>query len=105
MDPSEDCYSGFQAQGPAGEDLEHLLRQQGIKHIYVGGLATDYCVRATVLDALQRGFEVTVLEDAIRGVSDEGARIALDEMTRAGAKIVTLPALPILALKEKGREI
>lgn len=77
-----DAYSGFD-----GTDLVARLRGAGIRHVLVGGLATDYCVKATVLDALRAGFEVTVLCDAIAAVDVEpgdGVR-ALQEMARAGA--------------------
>ena len=56
----------------------------------VGGLATDYCVRHTVLDALKEGFEVTLLEDAIRGVNQEDSKRAIKEMLEAGATTATV---------------
>ena len=77
-----DAYSGFDATG-----LAQLLREAGITRVLVGGLATDYCVKATVLDALRAGFDVTVLREAIAAVEVEpgdGER-ALEEMTHAGA--------------------
>jgi nicotinamidase/pyrazinamidase len=67
------------------------LHARGVNHVYVGGLATDYCVRHSVLDALQQGFSVTVLTDAVRAVNmtaDDGNR-ALDEMRTAGATLAT----------------
>jgi nicotinamidase/pyrazinamidase len=82
--PDEEAYSGFQ-----GTDLADLLRKRGIRRVFVGGLATDYCVKATALDAVKHGFETTVLEDAIRGVEvqpGDSAR-ALEEMKRAGIKL------------------
>jgi len=71
--------------------LEQLLRDRGVDRLYVAGLATDYCVKNTVLDALQAGFEVTVVEDAIRGVEVEpgDSQRALEEMRRAGAVLAT----------------
>ncbi len=81
-----DAYSGFQATS-----LTDLLRDAGVKRVLVGGLATDVCVKATVLDALAAGFETTVLADAVAAVDVEegdGDR-ALDEMVRAGATIET----------------
>ena len=80
-----DAYSGFD-----GTDLADLLREAGITHVLVGGLATDYCVKATVLDALGAGFDVTVLCDAVASVevqAGDGER-ALEEMKRAGARNV-----------------
>ena len=81
-----DAYSGF-----AGTDLHERLRHAGVKRLFVGGLATDYCVRATVLDALSCGLAVTILEDCIAGVEvqpGDSAR-ALKEMVQAGAQLST----------------
>ena len=61
--PDEEAYSGFQ-----GTELAKILRERGVTRVVVCGIATDYCVRATAHDALQEGFEVLLLEDAIRGV-------------------------------------
>ncbi|HET9052247.1 MAG TPA: isochorismatase family protein, partial [Candidatus Dormibacteraeota bacterium] len=86
-DPGRDAYSAF--DGPA---LAAALRAQGVRRVLVGGLATDYCVRATALDALREGFEVVVLADAIRAVDvteGDGDR-ALDELRAAGATVVSV---------------
>ncbi len=91
----EDGYSGFTMRDPrTGEErpteLEGLLRSHGVARVVVCGLATDYCVRATVLDALRLGFETTVLADAVAAVDlavGDGDR-ALDEMRAAGASVV-----------------
>ena len=83
--PEEEAYSGFQGTG-----LADLLRKRVIRRVFVGGLATDYCVKATALDAAKSGFEVTVLEDAIRGVevhAGDCAR-ALEEMKCAGIRLL-----------------
>ena len=61
-------YSAFEGTTPEGRTLLADLRRRGVTHLYVGGLATDYCVRASVLDALDAGLRVTVLADAIAGV-------------------------------------
>lgn len=82
-----DAYSGFE-----GTDLAVQLRKRGVKRVYVGGLATDYCVLNTVKDALAHGFEVYLLEDAIRAVnvhSDDGPN-AIAEMLQCGAKSIDL---------------
>lgn len=92
----EDGYSGFTMRDPvSGEErateLEDMLRHRGVERVVIGGLATDYCVRATSLDALDRGFGVTVLTDAVAAVdleSGDGAR-ALDEVRDAGAELAT----------------
>ena len=88
MDPDEDAYSSFQARDDDGTDFATLLRRRGVRRLFVGGLATDYCVRATALDGLAAGFEVVVLEDAVRAVDvqpGDGER-ALTEMAAAGAR-------------------
>jgi nicotinamidase/pyrazinamidase len=66
-----------------------MLRERGVTRLLVGGLATDYCVKQTVLDGLQQGFQVVVLEDAVRGVNlqPDDARRALEEMQRGGAQV------------------
>lgn len=96
-DPNEDSYSGFDAQTKGKKPFAKSLKENGIEHIYVGGLATDYCVKATVLDALKQGFKVTVLADAIRGVDVKpGDSInAIQEMKRAGADTAVLKDLKL----------
>ncbi|MCC6545507.1 MAG: isochorismatase family protein [Nitrospirae bacterium] len=88
--PDKDAYSGFD-----GTDLDARLCEQTIKRLFVGGLATDYCVLNTVRDARRLGYEVYLLADAIRAVNvkpDDG-RQAEEEMDRLGAKPVTLDVL------------
>ncbi|MBI5327178.1 MAG: nicotinamidase [Deltaproteobacteria bacterium] len=93
--PNEDSYSGFQARNYEKKPFTDSLREKGIKHVYVGGLATDYCVRATVLDALKQGFNVTVLIDAIKGVDIKpgDSAEAIKEMEGAGANKAVLADL------------
>lgn len=89
--PGRDGYSAFEGHTATGDALLHDLREKNIGHLYIGGLATDYCVRHSALDALKSGFQVTVLTDAIAGVDlqpDDSTR-ALDEMQRAGAQFAT----------------
>jgi nicotinamidase/pyrazinamidase len=88
MDPEEDSYSAFQGKTAEGVDFLEELKRRGIDRLYVGGLATDYCVRFTVLDARRAGFDVIVLEDGIRGVDLQpgDSQRALDEMKGAGAQ-------------------
>jgi len=86
-----DSYSEFAGADGQGRSLDDLLRKHEVKRLYVVGLATDYCVRATVLDGLQHGYEVFVITDGIRAVNvhpDDGAK-ALAEMKQAGAHLVT----------------
>ncbi len=85
IDESADGYSGFD-----GTNLAQILRDQQVKEVWVGGLATDYCVKHTVLDALQQGFEVKALADAMRAVNvnpNDGTE-AIAEMRAAGAEVV-----------------
>jgi nicotinamidase/pyrazinamidase len=87
MDPEEDAYSCFQARAEQGADFASLLAAREIQRLFVGGLATDYCVKATALDALRAGLVVVVLHDAVRAVEvkpGDGAR-ALAELAAAGA--------------------
>ena len=81
--PKVDAYSGF-----LDSELEEQLRQAGVTRVFVGGLATDYCVLNTVLDALRKGFETYLLTDAISAVdvqSGDGVR-AVQRMLEGGAK-------------------
>jgi nicotinamidase/pyrazinamidase len=91
MAADEDSYSGFQAADSSGTPLAELLRQRGIERIFVGGLATDYCVKHTVLDGLKQGYSVVLLCDSMRAVNlqpNDGAA-AIAEMIDAGALQVT----------------
>ncbi len=91
----EDGYSGFTMRDPVTAEtipteLEALLQEQGVERVVVCGLATDYCVKATALDAVRLGFETAVLSDAVRSVDLEpgdGAR-AIEEMAAAGVSVV-----------------
>lgn len=95
MGAEEDAYSGFQARLPDGTGLAGALRAAGVRRVYVGGLATDYCVKATVLDALAQGFAATLLLDASRGVNlqPHDAELAIQAMVDAGAETLTLGRL------------
>ena len=88
--PDEEAYSGFH-----GTALDERLRELGVKRLFVGGVATDYCVLSTVKDALAMGYEVCLLKDAIRAVNvqpGDGER-AEKEMESLGAVSVTLEDL------------
>jgi len=85
VDDSADGYSGFD-----GTKLAELLRDQGVGEIWVGGLATDYCVKQTVVDGVRQGFTVKALADTMRAVNvnpDDGAK-AIETMRDVGAEIV-----------------
>ncbi|UCH02806.1 MAG: nicotinamidase [Candidatus Bathyarchaeota archaeon] len=82
-DPNKEAYSGFD-----GTNLEKSLQQRGVRKVFVGGLATDYCVKSTVIAALKLGFEAVLLMDAIRGVNVKpgDSERALEEMMNNGAQ-------------------
>jgi nicotinamidase/pyrazinamidase len=82
-----DSYSGFADDGGHKTDLERILRNDGIQRLIIYGLATDYCVKATVLDALDAGYEVEVLLDLCRGISPDTAESAIREMEAKGATV------------------
>ncbi|HEV8588868.1 MAG TPA: isochorismatase family protein, partial [Pyrinomonadaceae bacterium] len=85
FDERADGYSGFD-----GTQLAQLLRDEGVEEVWIGGLATDYCVKQTVLDGVRDGFKVKALADAMRAVNvdpNDGKK-AVEEMKEAGAEIV-----------------
>lgn len=92
MSAKDEGYSALEGLLPGGRNMLDALRERGVTRIHAGGLATDYCVRATVLGALAAGFTVFFLRDASRAVEvtpGDGER-AIAEMQAAGAKIETL---------------
>ena len=108
----EQGYSVFdEGRTAAGTTLAEELRRAGVTRLFVGGLATDYCVRGAVIGGLGEGFEVTVLTDAIAAVDvqpGDGAR-ALEEMSQAGAQFATTEEVEeavtnaTLALRRQGQ--
>ena len=86
----KEAYSGFE-----GTNLEKILKGHGVRRVYVGGLATDYCVKSTVLDALRLGFCVFILLDGIRGVNinPEDSERAIAEMVEKGAVGIVIDEL------------
>jgi nicotinamidase/pyrazinamidase len=91
VDPEIDSYSGFFDNGHRrGTGLADYLKERAVKEVFIGGLATDYCVRFTALDARKLGLVTTLVVDACRAVNlsfdDEGAAIA--EMQRAGVNVI-----------------
>jgi nicotinamidase/pyrazinamidase len=90
-DPGIDSYSGFFDNGHRkSTGLGEYLKEQGVTELYVLGLATDYCVKFTVLDGLELGFKVNLIEDACRGVNLQAADVAeaIAEMAEKGATIL-----------------
>ncbi|MDN5632982.1 isochorismatase family protein [Bifidobacterium mongoliense] len=82
------AYSLFEGTAEDGATVEQLLHRAGVDAVDVAGIATDYCVRASVLDALKLGFSVRVLRDLVAGVAPDSSRAALKEMAAAGAELV-----------------
>ncbi|SNZ10378.1 nicotinamidase/pyrazinamidase [Persephonella hydrogeniphila] len=82
-----DAYSGFQ-----GTILDNLLKERGVKRIFVGGVATDYCVKNTALGGLNLGYQVFILEDGIKGVNvnPEDSKKALNLLLERGAVLINL---------------
>ena len=103
MDPEKDGYSAFEAVDAAGEEFARLLNSFSIKELFVGGLATDYCVKWSVLDALKFGFKVTLLADAIKGVDlkPKDSEAAIEEMVNLGAKKITFEKLSRMLAEER----
>lgn len=97
MDPQKDSYSVFDAFEPDGTPFVEGLKRRGIDRLYVGGLATDYCVKWTALEASKQGFAVTLLVDASLGVNlqPHDSERAIAEMVRQGATLLTLERLQL----------
>ena len=89
-DPQRPGYSAFDGHTSEGKTLLHDLRDRHVSRVYVTGIATDYCVKATALDALHAGLEVRILPDAITGIDVHSGdtQRALDELSLAGVQIV-----------------
>ena len=89
MAVDRDSYSGFEAVDSRGLSLGEILRQSEINRIYVGGLATDYCVKQTVLDGIAQGFQVVLLQDGVAGVNlqPEDSDQAVEAMVKAGVVV------------------
>ena len=88
-DPDSPGYSAFEGHTDDGKSFVADLQDRGVDTLYVGGLATDYCVKHSALDALSAGLHVTILEDAIAGVDVQpgDSSRALAEMRKKGARV------------------
>lgn len=95
MDPEKDSYSAFQGEDKGGKKLLDILRAFQIEELYIGGLATDYCVKYSAIDALGYGFRVKILTDAIKGVNlkPDDSDKAIQEITHQGALLVTFSSM------------
>ncbi len=91
-DPNREAYSAFDRT-----ELADRLREKSIKRVFIAGVATDYCVKNTALDALEHGFEVILLEDAIKGLTNDTSPI--EEMKAKGVKVIRLEHL--IAVKNR----
>ena len=81
------AFSGFEAVDLWGTNLADLLRSHHVREVHVVGLATDYCVKATVLDAVASGFTTVLLSDLTAAVSPDGYEASVAEMIAAGARV------------------
>ena len=86
-------YSIFEGSTESGETVGALLSKHGVTDVDIVGLATDYCVRASTLDALEHGQRVRVLTDLVAGVAAESSAAALAEMAHAGAVFIASDAV------------
>lgn len=93
MDPQYDSYSGFQDDGAKKTELDKILKKDKIKKVIVYGIATDYCVRATALDAAAAGYKVIMIKNLSRGVASDTSQKAIEEMRLKGVAILDDPDL------------
>ena len=100
MDPRFDSYSGFTDDGGKKTQLEEILKEEVGTELIIYGLATDYCVKATVLDAIKAGFRVHLLLDLCRGVLPETTASAIEKMRTHGADITEKAAFNLDKIKE-----
>jgi nicotinamidase/pyrazinamidase len=87
-DKRYDSYSGFQDDGGAKTEMDEVLKRNGVKKVVVYGIATDYCVKATAVDAANAGYKVAVVESLCRGVAPDTSEKALKEMEEKGVVIL-----------------
>ena len=86
--PEQEAYSAFQ-----GTDLKERLKKFGIRRVFICGVATEYCVKSTALDAVSLGFETFLLLDAIKGLGEESSQKAIREMIERGVRVIKLEDL------------
>ena len=99
MDPQYDSYSGFQDDGGKKTEMDKLLKNDKIKEVVVYGIATDYCVKATALDAAAAGYKVIMIRNLSRGVAPDTTQKAIDEMK--AKRVVILDDLDLEGIKAK----
>ncbi|MFO7600584.1 MAG: isochorismatase family protein [Candidatus Desulfacyla sp.] len=88
QDSRYDSYSGFQDDGGAKTEMDKILKRNMVRKVVVYGLATDYCVKATAIDAARTGYKVIVVEDLCKGVAPDTTQKALEEMKAQGIQVV-----------------
>jgi nicotinamidase/pyrazinamidase len=88
QDSRYDSYSGFKDDGGARTEMDKILKRNMVKKVVVYGLATDYCVKATAMDAADAGYRVIVVEDLCRGVAPDTTQKALEEMKAKGILVI-----------------
>ncbi len=89
-DPEFDSYSGFLDDGGASTGLINILKTNKINSLILYGLATDYCVKATALDAVKEGFNVFLIEELCKGVAQDSTKAAIEEMTANRVQILKI---------------
>lgn len=98
-DPQFEGYSGFQDDGGKKTDLDNLLKKDKISRVVVYGIATDYCVKATALDAVALGYQVFLIKNLCRGVAPDTTQKALEEMKSRG--VIILEDLDLNQIKDQ----
>ena len=88
MDPQYDSYSGFQDDGGKKTEMDKVLKKNKIKTVVIYGIATDYCVRATAIDAVATGYNVITIKKLCRGVAPDTTQKAIEEMKAKGVIIL-----------------
>ena len=88
QDPKYDSYSGFKDDGGANTEMDQILKRNGVQKVVVYGIATDYCVKATAIDAADAGYKVIVVEGLCRGVAPETSKKAIEEMKAKGITVI-----------------
>jgi len=88
QDPAFDSYSAFKDDAGVKTEMDAVLKENGVSHVVIFGLATDYCVRATALDALIAGYGVVIVEEYCRGIAPETTAASLQKAAQNGALAV-----------------
>jgi nicotinamidase/pyrazinamidase len=99
MDAQYDSYSGYQDDGGKKTEMDKLLKKEKISKVVVYGIATDYCVTATALDAVALGYKVFMIKNLSRGVAPDTSQKAIDEMKTRG--VVVLDDIDLEKIKTK----